>query len=259
MFFAFPFPLGGLLAVLAGAFLGSWVNVFVYRLRRNLRIIGRSHCPECLVQLKPRHLVPVLSWLALRGRCAFCQRRIHIQYPIVELLGALFVLIAFLRHADPSAGLAWQPFLFESALSLVLLTLATFDLRWQLLPIELMCVAAIVFGFWNVIGGRLPWTSVALGGTVGLLILGVQVLLSRGRWLGEGDPWLGLLMGLALGWPGVGFALYLTYIVGGLLMTFLWLVRLVKRGQRIPFAPMLAAGTLMALWYGEKIWRLIGQ
>ena len=85
------------------------------------------------------------------------------------------------------------------------------------------------------------------------LFLGFQVLISHGRWMGEGDPWLGILMGAWLGWPHVGIALYLTYVLGGLGIGLLWLLGIVKRGTRIPFAPLLALGTLGVLIFGETL------
>lgn len=79
------------------------------------------------------------------------------------------------------------------------------------------------------------------------------MLISGGRWLGEGDPWLGVFLGAWLGWPRVGIGLYLTYVVGGLILGLLLLVGIVRRGTRIPFAPLLALGAFAALLFGDRL------
>jgi prepilin signal peptidase PulO-like enzyme (type II secretory pathway) len=83
--------------------------------------------------------------------------------------------------------------------------------------------------------------------------LGAQVWLSRGRAVGEGDPWLGALMGAYLGWPHIGIAFYITYVLGGVIILLLYVLGIVRRGSRIPFAPFLALGTLGAVLYGRVV------
>lgn len=242
-----------LLVGLLGTVFGSFLNVLILRLREGVTILGRSECPGCRVPLKARHLVPVLSWILLRGRCAFCGRSIHVQYPVVEFLAGCLFVLAYIRHPWFLDVVLLPAFAVESVLLLGLLSLVVFDFRWKLLPIEPMVLLAVLAGTWNIFSGELPWTSVVLGVMIASLFLGVQVVVSKGRWLGEGDPWLAAFMGAWLGWPGVGIALYLTYVVGGLIVALLWLFGVVRRGTRIPFAPLLAGGTLVALVYGDVL------
>ena len=79
--------IGMILAVAFGLIFGSLVNVLVFRLRQASSLWGRSKCLSCHKKIRPRHMVPVLSWLILRGKCAFCHAKIHWQYPVVEALG----------------------------------------------------------------------------------------------------------------------------------------------------------------------------
>lgn len=218
-----------------------------------MTIMGRSECPHCRTTLRPQHLVPVLSWLWLRGRCATCQHSIHIQYPLVELAAAAALILAYSRSpifTDPSL---WSVFVAEGLFLLLLVALVAFDLRWKVLPIEPMVIAAIPAAIWNIFSGALPWASVLIGVMVGGGFLGAQVWLSRGRAMGEGDPWLGILMGAFLGGPQVGIALYLTYILGGAVVLVLFAFGTVRKGSRIPFAPFLVLGTLGAMLYGSVI------
>ncbi len=242
-----------LLVGLFGAIIGSFLNVLIIRLYKGITIMGRSECPHCRTTLRPQHLVPVLSWIWLRGRCATCQYPIHIQYPLVELAATAMFLLVYLRYpllANPSL---WPLFVIESLFLLLLLALVAFDLRWKVLPIEPMVIAVIIAAAWNILSGTLPWMSVLIGMLVGGGFLGAQVWLSRGRAMGEGDPWLGLLMGAFLGWPQVGVALYFTYVVGGGIILVLYLLGMIRKGSRIPFAPFLALGTVGAIVYGQAI------
>lgn len=242
-----------LFVCILGAIIGSFLNVLIIRLREGVTILGRSHCVHCEQQLHAKHLVPILSWLVLGGRCAFCRRSIHIQYPLVEIASMLLLFLAYIRHPFFIQTQVWPAFIFEALMLLTFLVLVVFDLRWKILPIEPMIVAILIALSWNGLSGALPWTSLIGGMVFGAGFLGVQVLLSGGRWMGGGDPWLGALMGAFVGWPAIATALYITYVGGGLVLLILLLLRVVRRGMRIPFAPFLALGTLGALLFGTTI------
>lgn len=244
--------IGGIGAFFLGACFGSLANVLAHRLFEASTLMGRSRCPECRVAIKPQHLVPIYSWFALHGRCASCGKRIHIQYPMVEAAMALLFLTAFLRHPEIMAGQNVPAFIFETIFSFVLVNLVVFDLRWKLLPVELMAGCVIFFAAWNLWRG-MSASDLLLGMGFGASFLFIQVLISRGRWMGSGDPWLGGLIGAALGWPFVGISFYLTYLLGGFLGIFLLTSGLAKRGARIAFAPLLSAGALLTVWFGAGI------
>lgn len=242
-----------LVAFLLGMALGSFVNALAYRMRLGISILGRSKCPECEVQIRAVHLIPVISWILLEGRCHNCDTRINFQYPIVEFLGGVIAMVVMARYFPFSGGFTDGSLaLFELLFAMTLLFLAVFDWRYKLLPIEFMVGAAFIFGGWNALmSGSLQ--PLILGIAFGAVFLGLQVLLSGGKWMGAGDPWLGVLLGAGLGWPNVGIGMYLTYLIGGLLVFALLLIGVVKRRSRIPFAPLLAIGGISALWFGEAI------
>ncbi len=247
-----------LFSSLLGAALGSFANVIILRWHENAPITGRSRCPKCQKIIRPRHLVPVLSWILLRGRCADCGAKIHFQYPIIEAFAALLAVIAAIRH-DPFVDI-W-PFVFELVVTIGLLVPVVMDLRWKELPVEfLLGLGIFAFLFRAISVSQDPRTffstligsALAVAGAV--IFFYVQILVSNGRWLGEGDVWFGGMMGAILGTPLLtGLALYVSYLCGGVFALVGLCVGALRPKSRIPFAPALAAGTLVALWHGERI------
>ena len=214
---------------------------------------GRSHCPDCGRVIRSHHLVPIISWILLRGYCVDCHKPIHIQYPLVELAAAILMLIAFLRHNFFLAPFALESFLFETLFSFILLFVSIFDLRWKLIPVELLLASTSIFTVWSFLTMHFSLWHLVLGIAIGFFFLGIQVWVSRGKWMGEGDPWIGAFLGAALGWPGIGISLYVTYIVGAVVAFAIFFSGEYRRGFRIPFAPLLSLGGLGALWFGSSI------
>jgi leader peptidase (prepilin peptidase) / N-methyltransferase len=255
---------GVVLAGIFGAVIGSFENVLILRWHEDAGLTGRSACPECRRTIRPRHLVPILSWLWLRGRCADCGKKIHIQYPLVEAIAVLFALIAAFRHS-PMTDFA--PFLFEFVVTVGLIVPVVMDLRWKELPVEYLAGLGIFAALFRLgeamtIGSSLlsviVQTCIAVLGAAAFF--GIQYVLSHGKWIGEGDIWFGAMMGAALGTlVRTGIAIYVAYLIGGIMALVGLLLRLYKRKTRVPFAPALAAGTILALWHGETISRWFMQ
>ncbi len=247
--------LGIVYAALLGGALGSFANVLIIRWHEGASILGRSACPHCKRQIRAKHLIPVLSWLWLKGRCAECERKIHIQYILVELLGVALGIAAALRFNPFDFAVAsW--FWFEFVVTLALIVPSVMDIRWQELPVEYLgWMAAIAFAF-RVTLAHDPW-SVVISTLIALalitLFFGLQIILSNGAWLGVGDLWFGAFMAGVLGWPKIAVALYAAYLVGGIIAISGLIVGRYGRKSRLAFAPMLAIGILFALWFGNGI------
>jgi prepilin signal peptidase PulO-like enzyme (type II secretory pathway) len=247
-------------AFVLGACLGSFANVLVIRLHNMSSLLGRSRCPSCRKPLRPRHLVPILSWILLRGRCADCKAKIHFQYPVVEATAAALATIAAIRH-DPF-GPEWPLFAIETVIAVGLIVIVAMDMRWKELPLELMSILGL-FGLIAIVGMTVPFSfdavlrrlvSVATAVGIAVAFFGLQWVISRGKWLGSGDVWFGAMMGLVLGaWQLTVIAIYLAYVVGGFVVAVCMLFGTVKRGMRVPFAPALALGLLLAMWFGAAI------
>ncbi|HEU0050798.1 MAG TPA: prepilin peptidase [Patescibacteria group bacterium] len=248
--------LGAILAVCFGAIFGSFINALIYRVHDRSTLWGRSVCESCSLRIQPRHLVPIFSWLWLHGRCPHCKRKIHIHHPIVEGLSAIFAGIVFFRHPfiDPAQTVL---FCFEFFFILNLLFLSAFDWRWKLLPIEWMVASFFLFSLCGMALGLHSVLSVIIGALFGFGFLGIQTALSKGTWMGAGDPWLGALIGGTLGWPLIAVSYYLTYVGGALVVIPFFMMRRISVRIRLPFAPLLSMGAIGALWFGDQLVNVI--
>lgn len=241
------------LVFLLGISFGSFATCVLHRLKTGESLLGRSQCPRCQAILRAHELVPCASWLLQRGKCRGCRRPISWKYPLIEVLMGVLCVIAYSRHPFVAFSAEWSGFLYEAALAWILLVISAFDLEWQLLPVTLLMGATPIFAGWSIALLHRSWPSTLLGMAFAFIFLGLQYALSRGRWIGEGDLWLGLFLGAALGWPLVGISIYFTYIIAGAVAAILVFAGWRKRGERIAFAPFLALGCLLALWIGPLL------
>jgi leader peptidase (prepilin peptidase) / N-methyltransferase len=239
-----PDVLGGFVL---GALLGSFANVLIYRLPRDESIVWPgSRCPHCGAPIGALDNIPMVSFLLLRGRCRSCHERISSRYPLVELLTAVLVAAAWVVTDTVLARASATIFVF-------LLVVITFiDLDHQLILDRLslpgtavgLAVAALQHQF-------VPALAAALGAAALILIV---VVVSRGG-MGGGDIKLAGMMGAFLGWPGIAVGLFSGVMVGGIVGVGLLVTRRLKRKDAIPFGPALAAGGLVALYWGDAIAR----
>ncbi|MFA6533810.1 MAG: prepilin peptidase [Patescibacteria group bacterium] len=235
------------LILAAGLAVGSFISCLIWRLRVGRSIWERhSVCPRCLHPLGFKDLWPILSYALQKGRCRYCQEFISWQYPVVEGATAILFWLAYWRF-----GLSWQ--LAANCLFLViLLIIFIYDLKYyQILDkVVLPAIAlALVINFWL---GADIW-RLLLGGLVGGAWFLWQWLVSRGRWVGDGDIRLGLLLGVMLGWPQVILALFLAYISGAAVSLALLAAGKKKLKSPMPLGVFLAAGGAVGLFFGEEI------
>jgi leader peptidase (prepilin peptidase)/N-methyltransferase len=208
-----PRGLGGLIAFVFGASVGSFVNLVAYRLPRELSIVRpASFCPRCQRPIPWWANVPILAYIFLRGRCLMCGAAIPLRYFLAEL--ALGSAAAYLYLNFPLAD-AIARFVFCAALFIV----ALIDYDWRLIP-NLITFPGIPIGFacaalaMPEIGWKRSLIGIAIGGGV-LFITGEVYRLVRGReGVGMGDVWLLAMTGAFLGWAGVLFTLFFGSILG---------------------------------------------
>ena len=236
---------------LLGSAFGSFINATSFRIAKGKNWVNdRSECPKCQVALKWYHLIPLISFIALRGKCGACKDSISVQYILVEIAMALLFVIA---------GQAWMlsaDFL-ELFFALVLFTSLTFlfihDLRYYILPdIVTLPTLGILTGIQLYRG--VEWNLLFLAILIGAGFFAFQFIISKGRWIGGGDIRMGALMGAAVGWPYILVALMVSYISGSFIAIFLLLSKKKAVGAKIPFGTFLALGTLITYWWGAPIW-----
>lgn len=237
-----------------GLLFGSFLTVVVDRVPRGASIVQPgSACGNCGLRLGVRDLVPVFSWLALRGKCRRCHTNIGAEPLVLEVsTSLLFVLMAW------HFGWSWQlPAYCTLMAGLVALT--WIDLRTKRLPREityttaaimvpLLCVAALVQH-----EPRRIW-MMALGAAVALALMGLIYAVSRGG-MGDGDVRLSPLLGAALGFQNPGLAavgLFFGFLAGAVVGVVVMATRRGDRKTSIPFGPFLALGTVVALFLGQR-------
>lgn len=236
-----------------GLALGSFLNAWVFRTRENIKISkGRSICIFCHRRLAWYENIPVFSFIFLKGKCKVCHKRISWQYPLVELAMAIVFTLSAWWHG-PTDNFLTAELLRDWVLIFNLGFIFLYDLRYgEILDAATLPTALLLFLFSFVLGWQ-TWQSMLVGVAVGAGIFLFQYLLSRGKWIGGGDIYLGLLMGVILGWPDILIALLLAYVLGGAVSVFLVGLKKKELRSETPFGTYLAFATFMAMFFGEKI------
>lgn len=249
-----------LYAALVGLVAGSYLNVVIHRLPRGVStVLPRSRCPACGAAIRPLDNVPLVSWLALGGRCRHCRAPISPRYPAVEAVtAALFVLCMERFGPSPAAAVA-------ALFCALMIALAGIDVEHYLLPDRItlpgiaLGIAVQPFVGWNGDG----WQAVlqgalgaAVGGGVLLAAYGSWWLVRREEGLGLGDVKMLAMIGAFLGWRGVVVTVALGAGTGALFG--LGLIALGRGGMRskLPFGAFLALAGLIALFFGQTLVRL---
>jgi len=273
-----------------GLAVGSFLNVVIYRMpaRRSLGeggeqresvLKGRSYCPHCKHGLAWYDLIPLLSFLFLKGRCRYCppsgdvpkghKQRISFQYPLVELATGLLFLGTFLLIFP------WFPqvlnLLYLWAIASLLVVIFVYDLKHYIIPDKVIFPAIGLAFFWRVFeqfefgildlfrisnfefGISLPLVQSIVAGIGASLFFFAIYVFSKGRAMGFGDVKLAFFMGLFLGFPSILVALFVAFLFGGVLGLALILAKKKSMKSEVPFGPFLVLGTFVALFWGEHL------
>jgi leader peptidase (prepilin peptidase)/N-methyltransferase len=255
-----------------GSLIGSFLNVVVYRVPAGKSVVSPpSACPHCAARIRPWDNIPVISWFVLRGKCRDCGAPIAIRYPLVEFATAVFfVAIAWwqldwlsVALNDGSAAnivaaiLQLIAFLYLGAISVALLLI---DLDTRRLPnvivlpgyiagIVLLAAAAVL---------RLeffPLLTSAIG-AMALFAFYLLLALIRPGGMGLGDVKLAGVLGLFLGWIGLGSLLvgaFAAFLLGGIFSIALMITKRAGRRTAIPFGPWMLGGCWVGVFFGETI------
>jgi len=237
-----------------GLIIGSFLNCLVWRLRTGESLLGRSYCPKCKKQIAWYDNLPVASFILLSGKCRECGQSISWQYPAVELAtGVLFVIAYYLSYELRVTSYEFiVQLLRDWFLISAMMVIFIYDLRWRLILDAVTLPACLVVLILNLALGFSLW-NLLVSGIIGSGFFLLQFLISGGKWIGGGDIRLGLLMGLALGWPGVIAAIIISYFLGSLVGLGLIAAGKKRWGSEIPLGVFLAAGTIIDLFWQERI------
>lgn len=235
---------------------GSFLNVIAYRLVNDVSFKKhRSFCTKCNKILQWYDLIPVVSWLFLKGHCRYCHKKISFLYPAIEILSAIIFYLLFL-NIPTSYFISY--FIFFSALIVTIRT----DVETMLIS-RYVTLFLIPFAFIFCIFNLLPISiiQIILGTLFGYFLLfsisKVFFILTKKDGIGEGDFELLATIGAFSGAPGVWISLLLGSILGSLFGLFLMSIKRIEFSNRIPFGPFLAIGSIIYILYQNQILYLI--
>ncbi len=246
------------IVALYGLLIGSAINAIVWRLYAGKSWLkGRSMCPDCKHTLAAIDLIPVASWVSLKGRCRYCRKRIHWQYPAVELVTAVLFGLSY-SVLIPVSFFAWVFFLIWLIMLSMMIILAVCDIRWFILPNKIM-FPLLILGLARLILVAFSGSHMQswLGPLEAALLVGgafwVMANLKNGSLMGGGDVKLAAFMGLLLGLQKVTLAMLLAFNIAAIISVGLIAFKLRKRNDLIPFGPFLIGATIVAYLYGGPL------
>ena len=241
-----------IIVFLYGITIGSFLNVLIYRLPKKENIVTtRSHCMSCGNQLKWYDLVPLFSYLVLRGKCRKCKAKISVQYPLIEGLNGVLYILVFMRY-----GISVETLLY-CLLSSALLALSVIDLRTYEIPVGFQYFI-LVLGIARVATDYKNWLLYVIGFFAVSVFLYLIVLISKGAAMGGGDVKLMAVCGLLIGWK----LILLSLAVGCILGSIIHLLRMKFSGQEhmLAMGPYLSLGIMISVLWGNQFltWYLSG-
>lgn len=256
--------------LLLGLVLGSFVNALVWRLhqtdgkiKKNEKLSitrGRSMCVHCKHELAAKDLIPILSWLELRGKCRYCKKPISWQYPTVELLTSVLFAASYVFWPNGlTTLLGWTQLLLWLFATVIFVALIVYDLRWMILPnklVYILIVIATIFALNQL--WLLPAREVIIG-VLGALVFSAGLFyllfqISGGKWIGGGDVKLAVALGLLLGSAiSAVQMLFLASLGGSIIAVPLLIAGKAGRKTQLPFGPFLIMATYIVVLFGADI------
>ena len=253
-------------SVIFGFIVGSFLNVVIYRLNTKKTLGGRSMCMSCSSTIQWYDLIPVFSYIALKGRCRNCASHISAQYPVVEaltglLFGLLFYRFEYLISLDMSLFLI--NYFYYAVLFALLVVITIYDIRHKIIPDALsflfgvFAFAGLFFLDSGLVFPRMPALIELLPGIALSLPFALLWLVSGGRWMGLGDAKLAIGLGFMLGLASLVPATLIAFWSGALYGLILIVLRKAGPRTEIPFAPFLVLGTLIAFIFQVSLNNLL--
>jgi len=228
---------------LYGITIGSFLNVCIYRIPKGENIaLVRSHCMTCGYQLRWFDLIPLFSWIALRGRCRKCKTPISKQYPIIEAANGVIYVITFLVH-----GLSVESAIYCLMFS-ALLALSVIDFRTYEIPLGFN-VFILALGLVHLGLDFSNWRHYVIGLLSVSIFLAILYYASNGRAIGGGDVKLMGAAGLLLGWKLIILAFFLGCIFGSVI--HIARMKISKAEHVLAMGPYLSAGIFLSALWGD--------
>lgn len=243
-----------------GAVVGSFLNVCIYRIPRNISVVfPSSRCPGCSNPIRVFDNIPILSYFLLRGKCRHCGKAIELRYPLVEAMNAFFYAALLWRY-----GLGWD-FAVYCIFSSSLIVITFIDLDFQIIP-DRITLAGIPAGLLagsfllpdpfmrsSMLGFKASLIGALSGFLFYYLIAYISLQLLKKEGMGGGDIKLMAMVGGFLGWKAVILTTFLGSLSGSVAGISMMIFSGKTRGALIPFGPFLALGAMISLFFGQEI------
>jgi len=241
-----------------GLIIGSFLNCVIYRLGSGDSFLkGRSFCPHCRRKIFWFDLIPICSFLFLKGKCRHCGKKISLQYPLVELAAGLLFVSIFNFQFSIFNFYQFISLIYSFIISCFLIIIFVYDLKHYLIPDKVIFPAiatVFLYRFFEFFNNNLDFQvfiSALFAAVLAASFFLFIFLISKGKWIGFGDVKLAFFLGLFLSWPNILAGLFFSFFFGALTGIFLIILKKKTLKSEVPFAPFLAIGTLLAFFIGE--------
>lgn len=242
------------LFIILGLVFGSFIAAYSFRIIRGIPIgKGLSFCDKCGKGLAWYQNIPVFSYIFLKGRCAYCRKKISIRYPVIETVTALgFLTLYIFRSATP------YPYFFSVPIFCILVLIFVTDIEHKIIPDEFTFFGILLSVFYLIIfSPNLLIPNLFYGFTSAAFLLSLH-LATRGRGMGLGDVKFAVLGGLLMGGRLYIIWLFLAFLTGAIAAIILVLTKGAKLKDQIAFGPFLVIGIPGALVFGGYLLRFVG-
>lgn len=248
----------------SGLIIGSFLSMLTYRLPRNLSLSGRSYCDKCHKTIKWIHNIPLISFLILKGRCAYCGKGISKRYMFIEFFTAiLFVGIGYLwQQSTGFHGLTVHFFkeTFDSysiyiflALFTIFWSLSIIDFETQILPDELVYLSLAIVSLFVFVQNDQFMLQKIMHAYMTFVFFLLIYLLTKGRGMGFGDVKLSLVIGLLFPFTQLIVWFLLAFLSGSIVGIILLAFRKARLGEPIPFGPFMLFSALVTAIWGDRL------
>ncbi len=252
------------LTFILGAVIGSFLNVCIYRIPARISIVKpRSRCGNCGHTLSSYELIPIISWLFLRGKCKSCHTKISFRYTFVEFLQGIIFVFTYLRFGfSPLTLILWLLF---SILTVVFFI----DLDYKIIPNKVVIfglITGLIPALYHLFGSYpLYESSSKFAPIVGVVVptllmfsfLFGSILILKKSGLGMGDVKIYAVIGLFIGWKLSLLSIWIAFFLGGL-FGLIWIFVFKKSSKDyIPFAPFIVIGTFVSVFFGNSIFTIL--
>ena len=251
-----------------GAVVGSFLNATVYRVKNKEDfIVARSKCESCNHVLSPLDLVPVLSYIFLRGKCRYCKEKIHKRDFFFEIITGIVFLLYFnflsFNYLVNNSIFVYVNIALYLIIICIFLYIGLYDFLYYEISDKLVLYSSIIIFIYFSVSyyfGYISLYSILNHVVTGIIVAGLFlfiILITKGEGMGGGDMKLVFLMGLILGYPAILYVLFVSFVLGAVIGLILILVKNKTLRSSIPFAPFLSSSIILYIIFSVYLLRLI--